>query len=396
MHHAKRPRASIIALLLMGCSGSGEEESNNPAYEQQGFISPEEAANAAQRPGDTSSDDVELNVPEVPPAGESGSGVIVVEDEGDAWLIPNDGASFAGPPLQVGEGPSNANTCPDQDLIVTATESVGDEICFFSEQDPETPAARINQVIEVVDGEEFVRIRLTLNPNFVDNSYGETSVGWGTDAMAEAGETTPPEDKPKMKPKPAKGHTFKDLVGSDHAEIKLTDASGDLVMHFKVDYLSENADAASGYASSGVSGGDGAMIVGEADWVLQATTSMDRNLNACGYSGFTENSPAAPTLDEPSEAEDWDYRVVYEVWISLEAFGDAGFGEAFIDFVHASPSKASSSTVEVTSGPCPPDDDPPPGGSGGAPGSAGSPGTAGGGSSSGGSPSAPSGFEEAR
>jgi hypothetical protein len=46
--------------------------------------------------------------------------------------------------------------------------------------------------------------------------------------------------------------------------------------------------------------------------------------------------------------------VVYEVWIDLGAFGGAGFGQAYINSVHASPSKVANNTVDVTPSPCPP------------------------------------------
>jgi hypothetical protein len=399
MEHFKRPRSSLIALLLSACSGSGEDEAKTPSYQQQdGFIAPQEAAADDERPDAPSSvsdEDVDVEVPSVPFRGESGSGVVVAEEDGAAWLIPDDGASFTGPPLQAGEGPVSADTCPGQDLVATEAESVGEDICFFSEDDPETPAARINQVIESVEGQDFSRIRLTLNPNFVDNSYGATAVGWGAGEMP-AGDEAPVQDGKPPKKMKVKTHAFKDLVGSDHAEIKLTDAAGEVVLHVKVDYLSEDPDAPSGFSSLGVTGGEGEVLVGDPAWVLEATTSLDRNLNACGHASFTEDSPQPPTVDEPGEAEDWDYRVVYEVWVSLDAFADEGFGEAAIEFVHASPSKGSNNTVEVTSGPCPPGENPP-GGGGGAGGAGGSPGTTGGGgSSSGGAPAVPSGIDKAR
>jgi hypothetical protein len=71
---------------------------------------------------------------------------------------------------------------------------------------------------------------------------------------------------------------------------------------------------------------------------------------------YTESSP--PSDDDFSvseQAPEWDYRIVYDVWIKRSAFGAAGFGEALIEKVHASPSKADSNTVEVTPGDCPPD-----------------------------------------
>jgi hypothetical protein len=128
------------------------------------------------------------------------------------------------------------------------------------------------------------------------------------------------------------------------------------VLQFRLDYISESAEAASGYASLGVDGGEGTLIVGEPEWILASTTSLDRNLNACGLAAFTDSSPATDAAYTPDpSASDWDYRVAYEVWVATEAFGFAGFGSALIENVHASPSKADGNTVEVQPAPCPVD-----------------------------------------
>jgi hypothetical protein len=51
--------------------------------------------------------------------------------------------------------------------------------------------------------------------------------------------------------------------------------------------------------------------------------------------------------------------VGYDVWVSGDAFGEVEFGEAFIEFVHASPSKGENNSVDVVPGDCPPDETPP-------------------------------------
>ena len=48
--------------------------------------------------------------------------------------------------------------------------------------------------------------------------------------------------------------------------------------------------------------------------------------------------------------------MVYEVWIDASVFGDAGFGHAEIENVHASPSKEEDNTILVIPGDCPPCD----------------------------------------
>ena len=209
-------------------------------------------------------------------------------------------------------------------------------MCYNSEKDRKSPAATIERVMELAENDALVHIRLTFDPDFVDNCFGDQSIGWQASK---------------------KGiHKFKDLVGSDHAEFMLTDGKGERVLHFKLDYISEDPDQDSGYRSLGVEDGNGKMIIGDASSIVAAVTSLDRNLNACGFSEYTEDSPSTDDGYSPNpKTPEWDYRVVYEVWVDLDAFGSAGFGEASIEFVHASPSKLGKNTVEVTAEPCPPD-----------------------------------------
>jgi hypothetical protein len=231
------------------------------------------------------------------------------------------------------------------------------EECFFDKNDPSTGvAATLEQVLECVEEADTVHLRLTFHPWFVDNSYGANAIGW--EAMAAAAPMMGGK-MPKM-PKGGKGgHTFKDLVGSDHAEIILKDADGAEVMRFKLDYLSIDEQASSGYASLGVVGGEGKVLLGDPAHVVRWSSSQDRNLNERGYASYIVDSPATDADYTPnSSTPEWDYRVVYEAWIDIDAFGAAGFGGATIEYVHASPAKSSSNTIEVEPGECPPCQDP--------------------------------------
>jgi hypothetical protein len=165
----------------------------------------------------------------------------------------------------------------------------------------------------------------------------------------------PGKGGPGKAPKPGKaGHTWKDLVGSDHAEFVVTNDDGDLVAQFKLDYVSVSGDAPAGYASLGVLGGDGKMIAGDKGDIVEWTTSIERNLNERGYDTYIVDSPETDADYTPNVlTPKWDYRVVYEVWIDNDAFGASGFGGAAIEHVHASPSKAPSDTITVTPGDCP-------------------------------------------
>ncbi len=305
----------------------------------------------------------------------SGSGGTTGSTPGPQY--PGTGDGFR--PLVPGCGPATANECTgsceqrggDGGTVIRPPAT----LCFSGEGDPtpDDPSAVIEQVIEEVDGVAYVHIRITFDPAFTDNTYGEgTSSGW-----PEKGAPKPPKgdmpgmempgmEMPEAEAKP--GHTFSDLTGSDHTELLLTDGSGETIMSFKVDLISENGDSPCGYGSLGVLGGDGKMILGDPADVLAVATSIDRNLNGCGYcesaacasSGdCTVDSPSTDDNFTPNSATpNWDYRQVYEVWIALDAFGDEGFGQSYITYTHSSPAKEGN-TIEVEPSPCPPEWDQP-------------------------------------
>lgn len=250
--------------------------------------------------------------------------------------------ALGAPALQPGVGPNTADACgpATTKLPGMPTNPTVVRECFFNGTDP-TVQATVERVLESVDDTDLVHVRLTFNPHFVDNSYGTTSIGW---------------EKSKNGT-----HTYKDLVGSDHAELLFTNKQDAVALHVKLDYISVDASRPSGYGALGVLGGEGAVLVGEASHVREVTTSLDRNLNGCGYGSYVESSPATDQTYTPNPAApNWDYRVVYELWIAAEAFGTAGFGGVSIEYVHASPSKIGSNTLIVDPGPCPPDDVTPP------------------------------------
>jgi len=262
---------------------------------------------------------------------DTGGGNGIVNDRPELNYIPmfpGAGTSDAADPLEGGE---ICDSVPGETM-----EAVSDLTrCFFG-PDGGPPAATIEQVLECVDGVQTVHLRLTFDPTFADNSYGENAVGW-------------PD-----------GHTFDELVGSDHAELLLVSGDGEVALELSVDYISESDTAPSGYASECVKEKKGKGMDMEMDMeaspVVQCSTSIDRNLNERGYGeDYLENSPATDENYTPSmDAPEWDYRIVYEVWVDIEAFGDAGFSGAFINQVHASPSKEDEHTIEVTPGECPP------------------------------------------
>jgi hypothetical protein len=293
-----------------------------------------------------------------------------------ALTFPGGGTSGAAQPLSPSLGPESSTACDPGPRTTAADEPPVQHVCFFAADDPSALAATIEQVVEIVGTEQWVHLRLTLSPDFVDNTYGEAAIGWETagvkPAKAEPPKAEPPPAHPERATGPgaanpptaagpgAGGHTFRDLVGSDHAEIQLLDAEGQIALEFRLDYLSASDAAPSGYASLGVNGGEGRVSIGDPAWILASSTSMDRNLNACALGSFVTDSPETdPSYTPDPSASDWDYRVSYEAWIADEAFADVGFGSALIELVHASPSKQGGNSLNVLPAPCPADPDNP-------------------------------------
>lgn len=200
--------------------------------------------------------------------------------------------------------------------------------------DPDIPGATIEHKLEIFETVEVVHIRLTLDPRFVDNTYGDNSIGWGNQKEGT--------------------HAFDKLVGSDHTQLLLFNGAGETTYDFKIDYISKDDIAASGFTSLGVTDGDGDVKAGDADAILASSTSLDRNLNERGHSAYITDSPATDGSYTPNpDAPDWDFRVVYEVWVATSAFGPSGFDSAAVEYIHASPAKIDSNTVEVHLDECP-------------------------------------------
>lgn len=350
----------LVVLSCLGCAfacgGDDSQEALDPAGQ----------AGAGGFDSDDSNDDDDSNDGDNDTGSDDGAGDGDGDDDAPA-ADPNEPAAPGVPPTFTPNFPGAGTSGDDEpltngmlcDYVPANGAPTPNEIttCFFGD-DP-VPAATLEQVLECSEGNDVVHIRLTFNPDFVDNTYGENSIGWGADADGEPMDMPPaPIGMEMMKMKRGKGaHTFEQLVKSDHAEILMVDENGETILQFKLDYLTEDASAPSGYASLGVQGGEGEVLVGNPAWIVGHMTSIDRNLNERGYGSYTTDSPATDADYTPNpDAPEWDYRVVYEAWIDVEAFGEAGFGKATIEFVHASPAKSDNDTIEVEPDECPPDE----------------------------------------
>lgn len=164
-----------------------------------------------------------------------------------------------------------------------------------------------------------------LPKTLVDNSYGDNSIGWGSEAASE------------------KNHSFKDLKGSDGAEFELFNNLGETVLHVELDYITEK----DGHVSSlGVFGGEGEVHVGDGSLVTAWGTSLDYNFNTLGHE-LKNDSPEADDdyIVDDSIYTDWLFDVVYEIQIDGSVFGDNSFGSIETPLLHISPNKVGKNKV---------------------------------------------------
>jgi hypothetical protein len=206
----------------------------------------------------------------------------------------------------------------------TTTPTTTNQVCVQGTQHPDVTAV----MTWVDNGNGTTTIKVTFSKNFVDNTYGTNAIGW------------------------PHGHKFNDLVGSDHVELTLFDASNTQRMQFDEDYISQSKTFPSGYGTLGVTGGDGKMLMGSASDVVNTLTSLDENFNQFGYV-LTQDSPATDANYTPNPSyPNWIYDVWYQVTVKNSAFGTAGFGHPVLTQVHASPSKTGQNTEPVVPVPC--------------------------------------------
>ncbi|MCB9185744.1 MAG: hypothetical protein H6601_03275 [Flavobacteriales bacterium] len=203
------------------------------------------------------------------------------------------------------------------------------ELCFASPDAPEATAQSIWTSVWSTDANTgLMTIRVTLAPTFVDNTYGTNTIGW-----------------------PADNHTFNHLKGSDHLQLALYDANDVKQLEFKMDYIDTDGSVPSGYSSLGLDG-NGGMVEGNSNYIVDITSSLDKNFNEYGYV-LTTNSPATDGDYTPNPSyPNWIYEVWYEAVIDLQAFGNVGFGYPEMTSVHASPSKTGNNSEDVEPVPC--------------------------------------------
>jgi hypothetical protein len=161
-----------------------------------------------------------------------------------------------------------------------------------------------------------------------DNTYGANAIGWGA----------------------AGGRSFQDLWHSDYAEFQFRNGGGDVVLQFRYDYLSPTAKEPSGYGTLGVSGGDGGIVVGNANRVIFVATSLSHQLNTVPFINqlpiYTVNSPA---LNDPL-SRSWEYRTIYTAVIDRRAFGPSEFGSVSLIEAHNSPAKIPAFSITTCGG----------------------------------------------
>jgi hypothetical protein len=254
----------------------------------------------------------------------------------------------------INDDPGNPQTCTNGGYS-SANVFHGSSFTYKFSAPEETPCPAGSFTFEIADnanetnyppggvGDLLIRYDQFPAPN--DNSYGINAVGWPN------------------------GHTFGNLVGSDKAGIQIKNSSGTVILSFNMDYISQLASAPSGYASLGVTGGEGSMLVGTSTGI-SVTTSLANNLNNINIPGlFSTNGshtqlitgasntnvlvnspptdPAHTTyvISDPAFAA-WDFHDTYYARISAAKVATFGAGYTVspnLTVLHNSPAK-----------PCPP------------------------------------------
>ncbi len=174
-----------------------------------------------------------------------------------------------------------------------------------------------------------IRVTYIQSTGLNDNSYGVNTVGWTRD------------------------HKFGDLTGAEKVQFRFTDRTGRVVLDMNLDYITASSSVASGYTTLGPFGGDGKLIKGLREHVLSYSTSLSDNFNRAGLgvhrgvasNGFnlTQNSPQTAGGQSYDVVDaffgNWEFRSIYQVTVSKNAFGTAGFGDVSVPLGVNSPPK---------------------------------------------------------
>lgn len=190
---------------------------------------------------------------------------------------------------------------------------IGQDLCALNKDTNQK--VYVGMIYTTIDANGNIHVKYVVDTGLNDNTYGTNIINWPRD------------------------HKFKDLVGSDKAGFQFKDKNGNVVLQFYLDYISEDKNYPSGYASLGVNGGDGKMEIGSSSSVLDYNSSLARNFNDYGYV-LTDNSPATDINYSPNPSyPNWIFNMEYEVTVDKNAFGSVGFGSVAITDMHNSPSK---------------------------------------------------------
>jgi hypothetical protein len=181
--------AALIVTAALGCSGGG---GSGAAGNE-----PDSGAGGASGSG-----------------GSPGGGNVGVPSAGSTWTgstgvgmfprLPGGGAA-SNTALAPGCTPASANECPT--ISGACATGAGQTVqvkqfgtlCLYEEKTLTLPATTIEYLEETVGGQTYYRFRVTFHPGFVDNTYGNNSIGWPV----------------------RRGHRWSDLVKSDHTELQL-------------------------------------------------------------------------------------------------------------------------------------------------------------------------------
>ena len=158
-----------------------------------------------------------------------------------------------------------------------------------------------------------------------DNTYGDNAIGWGFRR---------------------KGHSLKDLLNSEHIEVRIFDGGATPALDFFLDYATRNKKTRV-VENLGATGGDGEIIIGSAADITGSASSLTWNFNIAaptfGNKDNTNPSRVPTNAYGPGTTADpnlpWIYEIVYEWSVAKSALSGGTVTDLQILEVHNSPVK---------------------------------------------------------
>ena len=198
----------VVAVVACGTAKEGQGVSSSSGSSGPGAGAQSGSATSNTPSGSSGSNGGSASA-STPGVGDSGAGATGVaagsSPSGATSSIPFAGSGMGGQSSIISNGISPMSCGVSSAFNGTTITVVGGDYltCYYSASvSPTLPLGFIEQDEEIIGDKDLIHVRLTLNPAFVDNTYGSTAIGWGgTDAGLAGGASKGPSPH---------GHTFWD------------------------------------------------------------------------------------------------------------------------------------------------------------------------------------------